>query len=132
MPTLRVAKPPSGQDDRAQVVEGERVPAWEQGAALAVVGRPHPRLEGTEKVTGRARYADDVRLPRRLAARVLRSPLPHARIKRIDTNRAEALPGRPRRPQLGRRPGDPLVRREDPTLRPHAPLRRRRGRRRRR
>ncbi len=51
------------------------------------------RIEGPDKVSGRARYAADVRLDRLLYARVLRSPLPHARIARIDTTRAEALPG---------------------------------------
>lgn len=51
------------------------------------------RIEGPDKVSGRARYACDVRLPRQLYARVLRSPLPHARIKRIDTARAERRAG---------------------------------------
>jgi xanthine dehydrogenase YagR molybdenum-binding subunit len=51
------------------------------------------RVEGPEKVTGRARYAADVRLEGQLFARVLRSPLPHARIRRIDVSRAQALPG---------------------------------------
>jgi xanthine dehydrogenase YagR molybdenum-binding subunit len=59
----------------------------------AVTGAPCPRLEGGEKVTGRAQYACDVRLPGQLYARVLRSPVPHARISRIDTSRAAALPG---------------------------------------
>jgi xanthine dehydrogenase YagR molybdenum-binding subunit len=51
------------------------------------------RVEGPEKVAGRAQYSCDVRLPGQLYARVLRSPLPHARIVRIDTARAEALAG---------------------------------------
>ncbi len=51
------------------------------------------RLEGVEKVTGRARYSADVRLPEMLWASVLRSPLPHARIRSIRTNAARALPG---------------------------------------
>jgi CO/xanthine dehydrogenase Mo-binding subunit len=51
------------------------------------------RVEGPEKASGRARYSCDVRLPGQLYARVLRSPLPHARITRIDTSRAEALGG---------------------------------------
>ena len=51
------------------------------------------RVEGPEKVTGRARYSCDVRLPQQLYARVLRSPHPHARVVRIDATRAEALPG---------------------------------------
>ena len=50
------------------------------------------RLEGADKVTGRARYASDVRLPGQLYARILRSPHPHARIVRVDPSRAEALP----------------------------------------
>jgi CO/xanthine dehydrogenase Mo-binding subunit/aerobic-type carbon monoxide dehydrogenase small subunit (CoxS/CutS family) len=60
---------------------------------LRAAGAPQPRLEGRDKVTGRARYAGDIRLPGQLYARVLRSPLPHARIARLDTSRAEALPG---------------------------------------
>src|SRR5687767_2046960 len=56
-------------------------------------GRRMKRREGPDKVSGRARYAADVRLDGLLYARVLRSPLPHARIARIDTTRAEALPG---------------------------------------
>ncbi|HEV7662434.1 MAG TPA: molybdopterin cofactor-binding domain-containing protein, partial [Chloroflexota bacterium] len=73
--------------------ESADLPAWGAGARLNVVGQAHPRVEGADKVSGRARYAMDQRLPRQLYARVLRSPLPHARIKRIDTSAAEALPG---------------------------------------
>jgi CO/xanthine dehydrogenase Mo-binding subunit len=51
------------------------------------------RIEGPEKVSGRAKYAGDIRLPGRLYARVLRSPLPHARIRRIDTAKASKLEG---------------------------------------
>jgi xanthine dehydrogenase YagR molybdenum-binding subunit len=60
---------------------------------FAATGAPHPRLEGADKVTGRARYSSDMRLPGQLYARVLRSPAPHARIVRIDTARAESLAG---------------------------------------
>jgi CO/xanthine dehydrogenase Mo-binding subunit len=58
-----------------------------------LAGRPLPRLEGADKVAGRARYSCDVRLPGQLEAKVLRSRLPHARIVRIDTARAAALAG---------------------------------------
>src|SRR5205823_1249577 len=58
-----------------------------------VVGKPVPRLDAVEKVTGAARYAADVNLPGMLWATFLHSPHPHARIKRIDTARAEAIPG---------------------------------------
>jgi xanthine dehydrogenase molybdenum-binding subunit len=61
------------------------------------VGTYRPRIDGLEKASGRARYLDDIALPARfpglLYARVLRSPHPHARIKRLDTRRAEQLPG---------------------------------------
>ncbi len=52
-----------------------------------------PRIDAVERVTGQARYAEDIALPGMLYARVLRSPWPHARIRNIDTSAAEALPG---------------------------------------
>jgi CO/xanthine dehydrogenase Mo-binding subunit len=58
-----------------------------------VVGRGVPRVDGEEKVTGRAEYVADVKLPGMLHGAVLRSPYPHARIRRIDTSRARNLPG---------------------------------------
>ena len=57
------------------------------------VGRKVRRVDGPEKVTGRAIYTTDVKLPGMLTARILRSPHPHARILNIDTSRARALPG---------------------------------------
>ncbi len=59
----------------------------------AVIGTRPIRPDGADKVTGRAVYGADVRLPGMLRARVLRSPYPHALIKSIDTSKAEALPG---------------------------------------
>ena len=49
--------------------------------------------EAPEKVTGRAIYTNDIYLPGMLYAKVLRSPYAHARIKSMDSSRAEALPG---------------------------------------
>src|SRR5919108_4079850 len=60
---------------------------------MAVVGRSIRRIDGTEKVTGQAPYAGDIRLPGMAFAKILRSPLPHARIRRIDSGKAVALPG---------------------------------------
>ncbi len=51
------------------------------------------RIDGVEKVTGKALYAGDLRLPSIAYAKVLRSPLPHARIRRIDADKARTLPG---------------------------------------
>ena len=58
-----------------------------------VVGKRPVRPDGVDKVTGRARYGADTNLTGTLHARVLRSPYPHARIKSIDTAKAEAFPG---------------------------------------
>ncbi|MBI2369733.1 MAG: 4-hydroxybenzoyl-CoA reductase subunit alpha, partial [Deltaproteobacteria bacterium] len=58
-----------------------------------LIGKRVPNLDAYERVSGRAKYTGDVMLPGMLVARVLRSPHPHARIVRIDTSKAEALPG---------------------------------------
>ena len=58
-----------------------------------VIGQPVPKTEFQGKVMGSARYSADVDLPGLLWAKALRSPYPHARIRSIDTSRAEALPG---------------------------------------
>ena len=57
------------------------------------IGQPTTRVEGQEKVTGALRYTADVALPGTLWGRALRSPYPHARIVRIDTSRAQQVPG---------------------------------------
>jgi CO/xanthine dehydrogenase Mo-binding subunit/aerobic-type carbon monoxide dehydrogenase small subunit (CoxS/CutS family) len=62
-------------------------------SALTVVGHDTTRIDAVERTTGRATYTGDVKLPGMLYARVLRSPHPHARIRRIDATKALALPG---------------------------------------
>ena len=57
------------------------------------IGEKAPRVDGQIKVTGKARYAGDVKLAGMLFAKVLRSPFAHTRINSIDTTQAEALPG---------------------------------------
>ena len=57
------------------------------------IGKDVPRLEDPRLLMGRANYTDDVRLAGMAHAAVLRSPHAHARIVRIDTSRARALPG---------------------------------------
>ena len=58
-----------------------------------VIGKSVRFKGGPGKVTGRAKYLDDLELPGMLHAKILRSPHPHARILDIDTSKAEALPG---------------------------------------
>ena len=60
---------------------------------LAIVGKPKPRLDARDKVTGKLKYIADTDYSNTLHAKVLRSPYPHARIKRIDISKAKALPG---------------------------------------
>jgi CO/xanthine dehydrogenase Mo-binding subunit len=57
------------------------------------IGRDTTRKDGAEIVTGRSKYLDDIEFPNLLHGEVLRSPHPHARIKKIEKGRAEALDG---------------------------------------
>src|SRR5919205_4124070 len=57
------------------------------------VGRSVPRLESWLKVTGRAEYVHNLRLPGMLYGKIFRSTIAHGRIKRIDTSAARAVPG---------------------------------------
>ncbi|MFC2013900.1 xanthine dehydrogenase family protein molybdopterin-binding subunit [Chloroflexota bacterium] len=59
----------------------------------SVVGKSVPRVDAIEKVTGKARYAADFKMPGLCYAKLLSSPYPHARILHIDTSRAEKLLG---------------------------------------
>jgi CO/xanthine dehydrogenase Mo-binding subunit len=60
---------------------------------LKYVGRNVPRVDGLEKVTGTAKFVGDIVVPGMLYGKILRSSYPHARIRSIETSRAEALPG---------------------------------------
>lgn len=75
------------------VIEGEGLSAWDAHAPLKFVGKKLTRVDGPERTTGKALYTFDVQLPGMLYGKILRSPHPHARIKSINTQRAERLPG---------------------------------------
>jgi xanthine dehydrogenase YagR molybdenum-binding subunit len=74
-------------------VPAEEPPPLPPNATLGSIGRPIPRLDAVQKVTGQARYTFDIRLPGMLWARRVVSPWPHARVKSIDTSAAERYPG---------------------------------------
>jgi 4-hydroxybenzoyl-CoA reductase subunit alpha len=59
----------------------------------SVIGTPRRKVDANAKVTGALRFADDLVLPRMLHCKMLRATVPHARITRIDTSRAERHPG---------------------------------------
>ncbi len=62
-------------------------------AVPPAVGVRQPLIDGVEKVTGRALYTADLPARHALIGAILRSPLPHARIRGIDTRAARAMPG---------------------------------------
>lgn len=62
-------------------------------ADFTVVGKRLPMVDAIDKVTGLGKYADDLTLPDMLVGKILHSPHAHARIRRIDVTRAQALPG---------------------------------------
>jgi CO/xanthine dehydrogenase Mo-binding subunit len=62
-------------------------------ATLTQVGRSVPRLEGQAKVTGRAEYVHNLRLPGMLYGKIVRSTVAHGRIGKLDVTAAKALEG---------------------------------------
>ncbi|MBM4013506.1 MAG: aldehyde oxidase [Planctomycetes bacterium] len=88
-------KPPA---DRADPLQHARSPnrtfgPQPPGEQFEVIGKRLRKVDGAGKATGEALYTDDLALPGMLHGKTLRSPHPHARIKRIDTTKAEALAG---------------------------------------
>ncbi|HXT54745.1 MAG TPA: 4-hydroxybenzoyl-CoA reductase subunit alpha, partial [Candidatus Eisenbacteria bacterium] len=65
----------------------------ENSRKFSVVGRSIPRVDGVDKVTGRAKYTGDLIVPGMIEGKFLRSPYAHARIRGIDKAEAEATPG---------------------------------------
>jgi 4-hydroxybenzoyl-CoA reductase alpha subunit len=57
------------------------------------IGKSLPRYDARDKATGKAQYTGDLTLPRMLYGKILHSPIAHGIIKKIDTSKAEALPG---------------------------------------
>jgi xanthine dehydrogenase YagR molybdenum-binding subunit len=68
-------------------------PPLPTNSALQVIGRPVERQDARAKVTGAVRFTVDVKLPGLLHARILRSPLPNARVRAIDVDAAARQPG---------------------------------------
>jgi len=60
---------------------------------FSIIGKPTAMIDAAEKTTGSGKYTDDLSVPGMLVGKILHSPCPHARIKSIDTKRAEALDG---------------------------------------
>ena len=92
--TVKAGLPQAPRTVEVNVAEGD-LPPWDldRWAGFRAVGKPHPRLEGPLKVTGRAKYTQDVALPGMLYGRMIGAAIPAGEIVSIDTSKAEALPG---------------------------------------
>ena len=62
-------------------------------SGLSSVGKRIPKIDAVDKATGRVQYIQDLKLPGMLYGKILYSKFPHARILKIDTSKAKALPG---------------------------------------
>jgi 4-hydroxybenzoyl-CoA reductase subunit alpha len=60
---------------------------------FSIIGKPTAMVDAAEKTTGVGKYTDDLSLPGMMIGKILHSPYPHARIKKIDSSRAEKLDG---------------------------------------
>ncbi len=68
-------------------------PALKSPSEFKLIGKPFPRRDSVEKVTGKAQYAGDIRLPGMLYASILRPPAHGAKLKNVDTSAAEKIDG---------------------------------------
>jgi xanthine dehydrogenase YagR molybdenum-binding subunit len=69
---------------------GESPTPWQ---GTRIIGKAVPRVDAYERVSGSAVYPSDISLPNMLYGAILRCPHPHARVKRIETDKAKSMPG---------------------------------------
>ena len=79
--------------DNKNVVEKTKATEREYGVGYKLIGKNYPTPDLYAKVTGQAKYAEDFRAEGMLFCKLLLSPLPHARVKRINASDALAMPG---------------------------------------
>jgi nicotinate dehydrogenase subunit B len=84
----------------AQLTKGKKIERHLDGRAaleavsqFTIVGKPALRRDAHDKVTGKAKYAADIRLPGMLYGKILRPPAHGATLKKVDTSEAEKIPG---------------------------------------
>ncbi|HKA21025.1 MAG TPA: xanthine dehydrogenase family protein molybdopterin-binding subunit [Blastocatellia bacterium] len=66
---------------------------WPDADKRTYIGKRISRIDGPQKVSGRAKYSFDINRPGMLFGKIVRSPYAHATVKKIDTSAAEAMPG---------------------------------------
>jgi len=82
---MRYEGPYSGVEPQGTGMSSDTATPWTE---TRVVGRPLPRVDGYERVSGTAVYTLDMTLPRMLHAVIVRCPYAHARVRRVSTTRA--------------------------------------------
>jgi isoquinoline 1-oxidoreductase len=91
---------PKSQMTYGQLAKGQKIerhvqakPALKNPAQYKIAGQSHTRRDGEAKVTGKAHYAADIRVPGMLYAKILRPPAHGAKMKSMDTAPAKAVTG---------------------------------------
>ena len=74
-------------------VTTDSYPPWDKNENLTYIGKSLPRIDGYDKVSGTAKYTFDIFLPHMAHAKILRCPLAHAMIKKLDITRAQNQKG---------------------------------------
>ncbi len=94
------SKEPQRRVTYGELAKGQKITRRLQGKAVpkepsqfTIVGQPVLRRDALEKLTGKAQFAGDVRLPGMLYARILRPPAHEARLRSVETSAAKAVPG---------------------------------------
>jgi nicotinate dehydrogenase subunit B len=84
-----------GRLTRGNIIEKhlQEVPPLKPASEFAIMGKSYLRRDSYEKVTGKAQYAADIRLPGMVYAKILRPPAHGARLKSVDASAAERLNG---------------------------------------
>ncbi len=76
-----------------RTIPDDELQPWDADSQLRVVGKAVPRVDAYDKVTGKAQYTRDLKLPGLLYGVVVRSPYAAARVRKVDTSAAEKMPG---------------------------------------
>lgn len=92
-PVLRLYAAQLGMQTMARAAVTDAPASGAHPQQFDVIGRNIPRMQGLGIVTTLGQYTQNMRMPGMLLTRTLRSPHPHAKIKRIDISKAEKLPG---------------------------------------
>ncbi len=91
---IKTTKVVNGIDTEVEIeVDDVETIAWPERSKLRVLNHDIPRVDGPDKVSGVARYTHDVRLPGMVYARLLVSPLPRAKVAKLDVEAARKVKG---------------------------------------